>query len=127
MVTVTARLADLLLDGLRLDYTDPARPEFRVLPHHRAEVAALLAPATRTETQHALRAAADYRGILLRIFDLIAQDADTTTERQEQCRLHDDLGPRLAEMIGAAASAEYSARTQRCAYCGGPEHSEGDR
>jgi hypothetical protein len=128
MVTVTAQLADLLRDGVRLDYTDPERPDFVVLPAHRARVRALLGPDVRPATQRALRAIAAYRAALLRIFDAIARDADPGADLDHQARLCDDLGPRLASLIGDDAATAYTEQTGRCAYCGGPEHAEkGDR
>jgi hypothetical protein len=129
----TAQLADLLRDGVRLDYADPARPQFRVLPEHRARVRALLAPAVRAETQRVLQAIGEYRLALLHIFTLTADgDHDDRAAAgeavQTEIRLHDDLGPRLASFIRADAVADYTTKTHRCAYCGGAEHAEeGDR
>lgn len=127
-MVVMSVLADLLHAGVRLDFTgDPAKPTFRVLPQHRPLVSALLEPATKAQTQHVLRQVADYRLVLLRIFALTAEGAaaDPVGCRkaiQDEMRLHDDLGPRLATVIRVEIVAEYAARTGRCAYCGGADH-----
>jgi hypothetical protein len=124
---VTSVLADLLHAGVRLDFTDPEKPTFRVLPEHRSVVAALLTPATKAQTRYILGQIADYRGALLQIFALMAEGAtaDPAACRkavQEEMRLHDDLGPRLAGLIRSETVGEYEAVTGRCAYCGGIGH-----
>lgn len=127
MVVMNA-LADLLRDGVRLDFTaDPAKPTFRVRPQHRSLVAALLEPATKPQTQQALRQIADYRFTLLRIFTLTVEGATADPAAcqqavQNEMRLHDDLGPRLAGLIRTETVTEYGTTTGRCAYCGGSDH-----
>jgi hypothetical protein len=129
--TVMGTLADLLQDGVRLDYTDPDRPEFRVLPKDRARVAALLTAGQRAATHRALRTIATYRKTLLTIFTLTATNqadpAAACDAIQSEMALHDDLGVRLASLIRATAIADYTAQTKRCAYCGHPDHADGDR
>jgi len=123
---VAAQLAAALRAGVRLDYAgDPQRPAFRVLPAQRSLVTALLAPATKPETQRVLRLVADYRAVLLRLFALAADAGGASVEArarvavQDEMRLHDELGPALASMILSATEQEYAAATDSCAYCGG--------
>lgn len=133
-MVMTTALADLLRAGVRLDFSvDPDRPIFSILPEHRPRVAALLTPDAKPETQAVLRLVATYRRTVLDLFALNAEGglADLTTARQlvqDEMRLHDDLGPRLAALIRGAAGEEYAARTGLCPLCGEARHDlEGDR
>jgi hypothetical protein len=121
---VTAQLADVLVAGVRLDFSaDPDRPVFQVPRGQSGLVASLVAPETKPQTQHLLRQVAEYRSILLHLFRLAT--AGPTAARheigqalQDEMRLHDDLGPRLARLILTAVEQEYHAATGLCAYCG---------
>lgn len=125
---MTIALANLLRAGVRLDFSaDPDRPIFSILPQHRAQVAAVLTPDAKPETQHILRLVATYRQIVLRVYRLMAEGglADLAEARlalQEEMRLHDDLGPRLTALIRGAAAEEYATLTGLCPLCGEPEH-----
>lgn len=124
-----ARLAGLLRDGVRLDFRDPARPDF-IVPRGapvRDQVTALLTPAAKPETRHALALIAAYRAVCLTLFGLNAQGPqaspqDATEALQQEWRLVDTLGVALADMIRTQAAEDYSATARLCPYCGGTEH-----
>jgi len=123
---MTARLTELLRSGVRLDFSDPDRPIFRVSPGQRDRVGPLLTPDQKAETQRVLRHAAQYRQIVLRIFTMTqGETADVPEARaalQQEHRLTDELGVPLADLLRAQAAEDYTARTRLCPLCGGVPH-----
>jgi hypothetical protein len=128
-VSATAQLAGLLRDGVRLDWRDPARPDF-IVPRGssvRDQVTALLTPTAKPQTRHALAIVAEYRAVCLTLFTLNAQGAyaniaEACEAVQHEYRLVDTLGPDLADLIRAQAAEDYTAQAHLCPRCGGPEH-----
>ncbi len=123
---VAGPLADLLVAGVGLDFSrDPDRPTFRVLRTQRPLVEALLTPEAKPQTQHVLALVAAYRRVLRNLFAANARgpEADPSAVRaqvQEEMRLHDDLGPRLADLVFERIADEYERGTGLCAMCGEP-------